>query len=85
MLLPEFIKKIAFLAPTDYEKIVISLTFGPDVLSQQVVVNVVDDEVLEFNETFFGNLRLPVSTIDLGNILLLQPGRAMVTIADNGK
>ena len=51
--------------------------------TRQAVVNVVDDEVLEFNETFFGALRLPLGTIDLGNSIVLPPVRAMATIVDN--
>ena len=69
-----------FLAPADYEDMVISMSFTPGVSTQQAIVNIVDDEVLEFNETFFVNLRLPASTF--GNILF-QPGRAMATIVDN--
>ncbi len=58
------------------------LTFGPGVPSLPVVVPVVDDSLVENDETLFGNLRLPEDVEDLSNILF-QPGRAMATIQDN--
>lgn len=55
------------------------LTFIPGVSSLQVTVPVVDDTLLEIDETFFGNLRLPE---DRGSIVF-QPGRAIATLVDN--
>ena len=45
---------------------------------------VVNDDPLEFDETFFGNLGLPTGIPDTGGILF-QPGRATATIQDNDR
>ncbi len=71
-----------FLAPGDYNQTAMNLTFGPGISSLPVIVPVVDDSLVENDETLFGNLRLPEGVEDLGNILF-RPGRAMATIQDS--
>ena len=66
----------------DYTNTINLLTFGPDTRNVVVRVPIVDDETLESDETFFGNLRIPLGTPNTGSILY-QPGRATATIQDN--
>ena len=58
------------------------LTFGPGTQNVLVRVPIVDDENVESDETFFGNLRIPLGTPNTGSIFY-QPGRATATIQDN--
>lgn len=43
-------------APEDYEKLTASLTFSPMINEVMVTVTIVNDDILEDNETFTGNL-----------------------------
>lgn len=70
-------------ASEDYTRTQTLLTFGPSRSNTQVTVPIMDDEIVEANETFFGNLRVPVGS-DLDTIsILYQPGKAIASIQDN--
>ena len=69
-------------ANEDYSNTMKLLTFGPDTRNVLVRVPIVDDDIVESDETFFGNLRIPLGTPNTGSILY-QPGRATATIQDN--
>jgi hypothetical protein len=58
-----------------------SLTFGPGRTSQVVAVSVVDDDLLEALETFFGKLRFPSG----GEVDMVEfaPSRANVSVLDD--
>jgi hypothetical protein len=57
------------------------LTFGPGRTSQVVSVSVVDDDLLEALETFFGNLRFPSGReVDM---VEFAPSRASVSVLDD--
>ena len=71
------------LAIEDYTSTITLLTFGPDTPNVQVTVPVVDDSVAEPDETFFGNLRIPLGEVLDTISILYQPGRATATIQDN--
>ena len=58
------------------------LTFEPGTRNVVVRVPIVDDDTLESDETFFGNLRIPLGVPNTGSIFY-QPGRATATIRDN--
>ena len=66
------------LAPSDYERTVAQLTFSPTVNVNPVPVNIVNDDIHEDNETFFGNL-----AADADQPVILNPERAVVTIVDD--
>lgn len=74
---------VHFPASEDYTSTVTLLTFGPSTPNVQVTVPVVDDGIVELDETLFGNLRTPLGVSDTGNNILFQPGRATATIQDN--
>ena len=57
------------------------LTFGPGIQSQVASIPVVDDDLAEIDELFYGNLRLPAGSIFT---VEFDPGRANATILDNG-
>ena len=69
-------------APDDYTSLVQLLTFNPGESTVQVTVPVVNDAILEIDENFFGNLRVPAGSPFIGSITF-QPGRAMATILDD--
>ena len=58
------------------------LTFAPGTPNAEVRVSILDDDIVESDETFFGNLRTPLGVPNTGNILF-QPSRATATIQDN--
>ena len=66
-------------APADYiaPRVSITLQFTPAESTQSVVVQIVDDDITELSETFFGLL----STID--SAVYLDPSTANVEIVDN--
>ena len=70
------------LASGDYNDTVMLLTFGPGVLSLDVSVPIVDDNLAEVDEVFYGNLRLPAGSEFVG-LVELNPDRANATIFDN--
>ena len=45
-----------FSVPSDYERTEQLLTFSPTILSVQVPVTIINDSIVEEDETFFGNL-----------------------------
>ena len=64
----------------DYNETVRLLTFAPGVERISVMVPIIDDDLVEGDEVFFGVISLPpgsTSTIEF------SPGRANVTISDN--
>ena len=63
----------------DYEETTISLTFTENALSLGVPVNILNDTLLELDEFFTGNLRLPPGSRNI----MLRPDRATATIIDN--
>ena len=64
-------------APDDYANSVIPLTFGPTRTSQEVSVPIVDDDLLEDIETFFGNLRFA----EVFDSIQFAPSRANASIS----
>ena len=57
------------------------LTFGPGVITLNVSVPIVDDELVEVDEMFYGNLCLPQDSTQTR--VELAPDRANATITDN--
>ncbi len=66
--------------PGDYQKTVMPLTFTPTVRSFIVSVLISDDNLLEVDEDFFGNLRV---LDDPSGLVVLDPAVATATIIDN--
>ena len=66
------------LDPSDYERTVAQLTFSPTVNVNPILVNIVNDDIHEDSETFFGNL-----AADVDQPVILNPERAVVTIIDD--
>ena len=65
------------LAPSDYERTVIQLTFSPTVDVNPVSVNIVNDDIHEDSETFFGNL-----AVDADQPVDLDPANGIMIISD---
>ena len=57
------------------------LFFAPGIPNIQITVPVADDDVLETDEIFFGNLGLPFYILD--DTIFFHPDRATATIQDN--
>ena len=57
------------------------LTFGPGVLSLDVSVPIVDDDLVEVDEIFYGNLRLPENSTQ--ERVAFGPARANGTITND--
>ena len=70
--------KMCILTPADYERTVRQLTFSPTVDVNAVPVNIINDDIHEDNERFFGNL-----TVDTDQQTILNPDTAVVTILDD--
>ena len=68
---------VYILDPADYERTVTQLTFSPTVAVNPVSVNIIDDEIHEDSENFFGVLTAP------GQPAILNPDRAVVMITDD--
>ena len=57
------------------------LTFGPGVITLDVSVPIVDDDLVEVDEMFYGNLCLPQDSTQTR--VEFAPDRANATITDN--
>ena len=66
----------------DYEDIALVLNFSSVVTLQTVSMSILDDEVLETDETFTVVLELEPSEND-GHNIILQPNATRVNILDN--
>ena len=62
----------------DYVPLTQELTFGPTVKRIDVNVTINDDDIVEFDEVFLGNLTI----VTMGPMVVLNPDTAMVTILD---
>lgn len=72
------IKWYICIAPEDYlEESGLTLTFNSTVLSINISVAVIDDNIVEGNQSFFGNLLHPVGPVTL------DPDVTTVTIVDD--
>ena len=67
-------------APADYTSTTMTLTFNMDSLSHIIPVMVMNDDLLEYEEVFFGNLTVPEGTTSSFRLI---PSMAAVTITDN--
>ena len=68
---------IFYTAPSDYEGTSRLLTFSPSINMVPVEVNIINDDIVEGNETFFGILE------NQGQPVMTQPDRATVTIIED--
>ena len=64
----------------DYNETVRLLTFAPGERRISVMVPIVDDDLVEGDEVFFGVITLPPGS---ASSIEFSPGRANVTISDN--
>ena len=64
----------------DYNEIVRLLTFAPGERRMSAMVPIVDDDLVEGDEVFFGVVSLPLGST---SNFEFSPGRANVTISDN--
>ena len=72
--------QIIFTAPRDYNLTVTTVIFGPGRSdTQPAVVPIIADDLLENDEVFYGNLRLPA---DSQARVMFEPQRAYATIID---
>ena len=67
-------------APADYTSTTMTLTFNMDSLFHIIPVMVMNDDLLEYEEVFFGNLTVPEG---ITSSFRLIPSMAAVTITDN--
>ena len=65
------------LDPSDYERTVAQLTFSPTVNVNPILVNIVNDDIHEDSETFFGNL-----AVDADQPVDLDPANGIMIISD---
>ena len=68
---------LSTVAPVDYEETITDFTFGPGIDRLCVDVPIVNDDILEGNEQFFGTL----TTTDPD--VLVNPDEATVTIIED--
>ena len=69
---------MCILVPADYERTVRLLTFSPTVNVNPVPVIIINDDIHEDSERFFGNL-----TAAADQPAILNPATAVVTILDD--
>ena len=67
-------------APADYTSTTMTLTFNMDSLFHIIPVMVMNDDLLEYEKVFFGNLTVPAGTTSSFRLI---PSMAAVTITDN--
>ena len=69
----------SYIAPGDYTTVTQTLTFNQTTLSVDIPVTIIDDNLLEDNEMFFGMISNPSDSR-----VTLNPANANVTIEDFG-
>ena len=63
-------------APGDYTATIVMITFAPEEDTMTVTVNIVNDDIVEYNEMFFGRLSATDSLVQVTD------GEATITIVD---